>query len=380
MQNNSLKICFLNSGFPPDFGGVATFSWLLAYHMSLSKQISHIYVIAFNNSCPREEKINKKLSVICLSRFSFWKIGIKILRYFLKFCNYDIFHATNIFPVGFWTVIFGKFIFRKPVFLTFYGTDVLGKSSLKTKFARYIALKFANKAITISNSTAKRTAQYYGFCLNKFPVIYYGLSFEKIKKYSCKNLRKKYNLNKDDFIVLTVAKLVKRKGIDDLIKAISLISEEKIKLIIVGKGPERENLENLVNKLNLNHRVIFTGPVKDVSYYYALSDIFVLPSVFLKEKRDIEGLGTVFLEAQQYGLPVIGTKSGGIPEAIDNRKSGFLVPEKDPNAIKEKILLLFHNEKLRKKMGNYAKEFVKRKFNWKKCINNYISLYKKAKL
>ena len=379
-MQNKLKICFLNSGFPPDFGGVATFSWLLSYHMSLSKQISHIYVIAFNNSNPRKEKINKKLSVICFPRFSFWKIGIKILRYFLKFHNYDIFHATNIFPVGFWTIIFGKFIFRKPVFLTFHGTDVLGKSSLKTKFARYIALKFANKAIAVSNSTAKRVAQHYGFSSNKFPVIYFGLSFEKVKKYPYKKLIEKYNLNKGDFVVLTVTKLIKRKGIDDLIKAIHLISEEKIKLVIVGKGPERENLENLVNKLNLNHRVIFAGPVKDVSYYYALSDIFVLPSVFLKEQGDIEGLGIVFLEAQQYGLPVIGTKSGGIPEAIDEGKSGFLVPERDPYAIKEKILLFFHNEKLRRKMGNYARQFVKRKFDWKKCINNYISLYKKAKL
>ena len=92
---------------------------------------------------------------------------------------------------------------------------------------------------------------------------------------------------------------------------------------------------------------------------------------------DIEGLGVVYLEAQQYGVPVLGTYSGGIPEAMEENKSGFLVPEHDVAALAEKILLLKSNPELRVRMGEYGKTFVREKFDWRKSIQGHLDLYVK---
>jgi len=375
-----MKICFFNSDFPPGVGGLANFNWSLAYHMSLSKQIEHVQVIAFKNPSPGQKKHSQKLSVIRLPRLPILSLTKEIWKYIYRFRNYDILHATNMFPVGFLLVLFGRFIFRKPVFITFHGTDVIStQASKKTELAKHFTLKHASKAVAVSFSTKREAVKYHGINPSKFSAIYYCLPDKSINKDKNKEIRKKlrrkYNLSEDDFIVLAVAKLVKRKGVADLVEAISLINNLKVKLIVVGYGPERENLEELVKKLKIENRVFFTGLVEKVDPFYASADVSVLPSFFIRKEGDIEGLGIVLLEAQQYGLPVIGTNSGGIPEAIDEGRSGFVVPERNPEAIKEKILLLANDKKLYLEMSKRAPQFVQEKFDWTKSIKKYLALY-----
>ena len=373
-----MRICFFNSDFPPRVGGIATFNWSLAYHISKVKEVEHVQVITFKNPEPGQEEYSRKLSIIRLPRLSVLSTAREIWKYIYQFRDYDIFHATNIFPVGFLLVLLGKFIFDKPVFITFYGTDIMSlRASKKTKLAKYFTLKWASRAIAVSFSTLREAAKYYRINPEKFSVIYYSLARKIISKdeQAREKLRNQYSLDKDDFLVLAVANLVKRKGIADLIRAVSLISNPRIKLIVVGRGPERENLEKLARKLNIENRVIFAGFVEQVNPFYQAADIFVLPSFFIREEGDIEGLGIVLLEAQQYGLPVIGTASGGIPETIDNGQSGFVVPERNPEAIKEKILLLANDKKLYLRMAKQAQQFVREKFDWSKSIKEYLDLY-----
>lgn len=376
-----MKICFFNSDFPPKIGGIATFSWNLAYNLSLSPEVEHVQVISFKHSHASRNNYGKKLSVIYLPWLNFLSLSKEIIKYAYQFRDYDIFHATNIFPVGFLLVLFGKFIFNKPVFVTFYGTDVMStQGSKKTEIAKYFTLKYATRAITISISTFKKTVERYRIKSGKFSIIYYGLREKSIdKKQNAvirKKIRDKYNLSQNDFVVLTVAHLVKRKGTADLIKVISLINNQKVKLIVVGRGPEEENLKNLAQELKVKNRVIFTGLTETVDPFYLSADIFSLPSFYLKEEGDIEGFGIVFLEAQQYGLPVIGANSGGIPEAIDDGRSGFVVPERDIKAIKNKIILLADDKKLYSKMAGKAPQFIKEKFDSSKSIKKHLKLYK----
>lgn len=377
-----MKICFFNSDFPPKVGGIASFNWSAAYHLSLSKEVEHVQVVAFKSPKIGKEDYSQTLSVIRLDRLNPMAMAKQIWKYIYQFRHYDVFHATNIFPVGFIVVLLGKFIFRKPVFVTFYGTDAISTlASRKTKLAKYFTLKYATKAIAISHSTCMEAAKHYRINPTKFSIIYYVLPDvfidEDKNKEARKKLRKRYGLLENDFVVLTVANLVRRKGIADLVEAISLIDNPRIKLIIVGQGPEKENLEKLVKKLKIENRTVFAGLIKkeEVAPFYASSDLFVLPSFFIKEEGDVEGLGVVFLEAQQYGLPVIGTNSGGIPEAIDDGKSGFVVPEQSPEAIKEKILLMADDKKLYFQMAKQAPKFVQEKFGWSKSIRKYLSLY-----
>ena len=130
------------------------------------------------------------------------------------------------------------------------------------------------------------------------------------------------------FVVMTVARLEKVKGIEFLIRAV-----KDFQLLIIGDGSERKNLENLVKKLNLKERVNFLGeiPNEKIPEYLAAADCFVLPS--LKE-----GFGIAILEAQAAGVPVIATRVGGILDLVEDQKTGILVEPGNAEAITQAIL------------------------------------------
>jgi glycosyltransferase involved in cell wall biosynthesis len=146
------------------------------------------------------------------------------------------------------------------------------------------------------------------------------------------------------FVVITVARLEKVKGIEYLIEAASLInSKSQIpnpNFLIIGDGSQRKNLENLVKKLNLQEKVKFLGqiPNKEIPQYLAQADCFVLPS--LKE-----GFGIAILEAQAAGVPVIGTRVGGIVDIIEDGKTGLLAEPKNPQALAEAIDKIYSGQK-----------------------------------
>ena len=189
------------------------------------------------------------------------------------------------------------------------------------------------------------------------------------------NLRADLGYLPDDFIILVINHLVARKGVDDVMRAVAKIDDEKIKLLIVGKGPERENLENLAKELNIANRIKFMGRVDEVESYYKAANILTLTSYY-DNTGDIEGFGLVLVEAELRGLPVIGTNSGGIPETISDGVSGFIVGEREIEAIKEKILLLKNNPELYQKVSAAASKWAKQ-FDWTDIVAKHIEVYKK---
>lgn len=374
-----LKILNFNSGFLPDKGGVATYSWELTRHLAENSEVEHVQVIAFNISETTEnvstEKVSDKYSIIRLKRglVNFWTMGWQIFKYLLKYKNYEIIHATNFFPVGFWVMVWTK-ILGKKYFITIYGTDTLTSlGSKKTKFLKTLIMKKAAKIFSISNSTTDKTLAKYNLPKEKFATITPGVTKSFTDKINL-NLREDLGYAQDDFIVLVINHLVARKGADDIIKAIAKIDDQKIKLLVVGKGPEKENLENLAKELNLTNRVKFMGRVDEVESYYKAANILTLTSYYDKT-GDIEGFGLVLVEAELRGLPVIGTNSGGIPETISDGVSGFIVEERDVEAIKEKILLLKNNPELYQKMSADAKVWAGQ-FDWAVIAEKHIENYK----
>lgn len=377
-----MKILNFNSGFMPDKGGVATYSWELTRHLALNDQVEHVQVVAFNISEMTEniawEKFNDKYTIIRHHRgtTNFWTLGWKIFKYILKFKDHEIIHATNFFPVGFWVMIWTKLMGKK-YFITIYGTDTLTTlGSKKTKFLKELIMKNSAKVFGISNSTTNKTlAKYPELSANLFVTITPGVTKSFTDKFNL-NLRADLNLVPDDFIVLAVCHLVARKGVDDLIKAIKMTNDPQIKLIVVGKGPEKENLENLVKELSLENRVKLMGRVDEVESYYKAADIFALTS-YWDNTGDIEGFGLVLVEAELRGLPVIGTNSGGIPETINDGVSGFVVPERDIDKIVEKILLLKNDKELYQKMSQAAKIWASQ-FDWAIIADRHIEVYKQS--
>lgn len=167
-------------------------------------------------------------------------------------------------------------------------------------------------------------------------------------------------------LVLHVARLVEKKGTEYLIRAFAQVAAEvdEAELFIIGEGPLRTSLEALARTLGVERRVRFMGarPHSEVMEWMRKAAIFVLPSV-TASSGDAEGLGMVLLEAASLGVPLIGTKHGGIPEAISEGESGYLVPERDISQLTERMHELMIDDRLRQRMGRQARALVEAKFD-----------------
>ncbi len=183
----------------------------------------------------------------------------------------------------------------------------------------------------------------------------------------------------EDYI-LFVGGLERVKGIRYLIEAFAEIVKEspQFKLIIVGEGSERKNLESLIS--NLEHRtsniklkdsIVFKGRLSlhDTRNIMKKCYCLVLPSLS-------EGLPRVLIEAMALGKPVIASKVGGIPEIVKEGENGFLFKKGDSNELSEKLKILLSNREIALKMGERGRRFVKKNFSNEKYISHYISMIK----
>ena len=372
-----MKICYFNSDFLPNLGGMASVAVNLADFTSKNQEVENVTVISFNNSEPRKEIKNNLVIYAFKSRF-LPSVFVLTCYYVWKFRKFDVFHATDLFPIGFFVVLIAGKILRKKVFISVYGTDALSKKGLRiTRKLKSWSLKKCHKIFTISNSSCELISDFYNIDKKRFVIIPPGLDYSVLNS-NPEDIRKKYNLKDEDFIVLSVGRLIKRKGFADLIKAISLISDQSVKLMIVGAGEEDDNLKRLVNELNLSSRVIFAGKVSRVADCYYSANVFSMPSKHLEGDGDVEGLGLVYLEAQYFGLPVVGTRSGGIPEALIEGETGLLANESDPQDLAEKIMQLKNNQELYSLFKTKAVDFIKNNFLWDVIVKKMINQYRQA--
>ena len=168
-------------------------------------------------------------------------------------------------------------------------------------------------------------------------------------------------------VVLTVGNLVARKGFDMVIRALPRLRQTipDVTYLIVGAGPHRNELERLAAAADVRDHVVFAGmiPHTELSDVYALSDVFVMPSREQLERSDVEGFGLVFLEASSCGKPVVGGRSGGVPEAIQEGATGLLVNPHEPDEIADALARLLTDIDLAKRLGHEGRQRVVRDFD-----------------
>ena len=179
-------------------------------------------------------------------------------------------------------------------------------------------------------------------------------------------LRKELDLPGSN-ILLTVARLVPRKGVDLVIRSVAGLASEfpDLTYIVAGNGPARDHLQSLTRQLGMEGRVRFLGEVDEVTKWslYKLCDVFVLPNR-LVGGANWEGFGVVFLEAAVSGKPSIGGKNGGVPDAIDDGFTGLLVDPEDDEDLSLSLRRLLRDHELRLRMGEAAKERATSRFAW----------------
>lgn len=170
-------------------------------------------------------------------------------------------------------------------------------------------------------------------------------------------------------VIVSVGRLVKRKGQDRLIEALPSIRKAipNAHLLFVGQGSYGKYLKNLVRKEGLAEAVTFVGRVRfaDLPKYFCVGDLFAMPSRSRFAGLEVEGLGIVYLEASSCGIPVVAGDSGGAPDAVIEGKTGLVVDGNNVEEISQVIIDLLSNEELRKEMGKNGREWVLAQWSWK---------------
>ncbi len=363
-MDQELNIVYLVNEFTPSTGGWQTHAYQLAREVGKRHNVT---VIAPDYPDLEDTWDYQGIDVIRFKRKnmrSFLANSRKSVRRLLKGSDVDLLHPLMVYPAGYVASWFGK-----PIVVTAHGNDLFERTFTGTRMIER-ALGKADSIICVSKGTRDLLK---GIARRKATVIPNGVHPDEFRRDSetCRG-----ELGIEGPQVLSVCRLVKRKGIDDLIQAAPEIVENcpEASFVIIGEGPEQESLKFLTKECGVEDRFHFLGRVeeKTLKQYLCASDVFAMPSRRIGV-GDIEGFGIVFLEANASGTPVVGTRSGGITDAIEDGRSGFIVD--DTHDLAEKISILLNDRETARKMGMYGRERVLAHFSWKKVAARTIGVY-----
>lgn len=333
---------------PP--GGIARYCRLVC--QALHQADVHLIVIALSDNSSSRTQVEASLAGVSYIPCA----GNRRLFVYQAIKSALHYHPTFVFigHINFGPIGLLIRCLTKAAFITFlYGIEVW--QPLNT--IRHLALKNAERLISISNYTVARAAGANSISLEKVRILHNCITPELQKHRttsSCSSLS-----------ILTVARISlseQYKGHDFTIQALPRILEEYPALIynIVGDGDGRPELERLAKQLGVAHAIRFHGVVSDekLTHFYDEAAIFVMPS-------RAEGFGFVFIEAMACGVPVIGGNQDATPEVIIDGKTGYLVDPTSPDEIATAILRLLANPALRQEMGQAGLNHVLSNFSYK---------------
>ena len=168
----------------------------------------------------------------------------------------------------------------------------------------------------------------------------------------------------DEPLILTLCRLVRRKGIDTVLRALPEVAKAvpDVRYLVAGNGPDRERLDQVVREVDMYRRVKFLGRVEDVAACMSAADVFAMPA--RSDPPDVEGFGLVFLEANACGRPVIGARAGGVPDAIIPGETGLLVEPDDPKGLAAALIELLQDRDLANRLGAQGRARIESSCTW----------------
>jgi phosphatidyl-myo-inositol dimannoside synthase len=399
-----MKTCpvLLTTDFKPMNGGIAEYLHNLWHQMSLhcdttvfstvseeGKDWEHGYRLKVLCPLPDRRLGQRHGDSIWLLRKIHTALFFNQLRSYARHLIKEVLCAKpeSVVTIGLWSM-FSHFWCeelrkkRIPYILVSHGAEIISPLYGRLPQWRQSDYRSAQAVITNSKGTAdlvRKTLNYEGIIEVVHPGIPSFADRDQITE--AKSKLEAAETFRNRRIVLSVGRLVSRKGIDLALEAISMLYQEfpDVLYVVAGDGPERERLEGLCRKMNISSHVLFLGEVEDRrrDALYELCDIFLLPNRDLNG-CDWEGFGIVFLEAARAGKPCIGGRNGGVADAIEEGVTGFLVHTANSRPVYEALHQLLQNPALGKKMGALGQERVKLHFDWglsaKKLLKTVYSL------
>ena len=184
-------------------------------------------------------------------------------------------------------------------------------------------------------------------------------------------VRARWGLEDDAPVIGCVARLVSVKGHQYLLEAARTVLNEvpNARFLIVGDGPLRAELEQMAEELGIQHRVVFTGFLRDeIPSLYASMDLLAFPSTY-------EPFGNVSMEAMSFKMPVVASDTGGIPEVVLDGETGLLVPPRDPDSLAKALLTLLKDKSLSQRMGAAGYKRVRGYFTRDRAVDELEEIY-----
>ena len=253
---------------------------------------------------------------------------------------------------------------------TLHGTDI---TLIGSDPSFYTITKFSienSSGITAVSNYLKRETESV-FKINKpIEVIYNFIPIEITVPSNKKELRKNFATS-DEYILTHISNFRPVKRVPDLIPILkSVLKHKKVKLLMVGDGPDRYVAEELCRREKLCQHIHFLGKLENIQDILAISDLVVIPS-------EEESFGLVALEGMAYGVPCISTNVGGLPEVNRHGETGFLVNVGDVQAFSESIIAVLSDTALARKMSESGREIALAEFSPAKIIPQYMNFYNK---
>ncbi len=372
-----MKILYINS--LPTFGGGEK------HLLNLIRELKEEDTFTIAVACPQGSPLAKELSKLGVkvypvplkSKFDFK--SILILRNLIRKEKFDIVHTEDVRSNLLGTI--AAFIAKAPIIVWTVHMLSINRSikemnpikrRIWTLVDRNLA-KHIDKIITVSEFNRRELVEKEKIDPNKIVVIPSSIRLEEFnRQVDPDKKRKELGIKSYEKIVGYVGRLDYQKGLVYLLEAAKIIIQNlpNVRFVIIGDGPQRNELKEKAKSLGIIKNIIFAGFKSNVSEFYSLFDITVLPSLY-------EGLPVVPMESMAYEKPVIATKVGGVPEEVINEETGLLVPPGDFRSLADAIIRLLQNDDLRREMGKKGKKLVEKRYNNKQMVKAHKTLYEK---
>jgi N-acetyl-alpha-D-glucosaminyl L-malate synthase BshA len=259
---------------------------------------------------------------------------------------------------------------RVPVITTLHGTDItlVGRDPSFEPVISY-AIEASDAVTTVSKSLREDTYEHFRV-QQPIEVIPNFVELQRYRTDIDPALRKAYAPN-DERILVHTSNFRKVKRVEDIVRIFSRVREEMpTKLLLIGDGPERQNIESLCREMGTCQDILFLGKLRNTEEILPLGDLFLLTS-------ETESFGLAALEAMASGVPVISTDAGGIPEVNEDGVTGYLSPVGDVDKMAEDALTLLSDESLHQRFKERAREQAER-FDLRHIMPLYEDLYQRV--
>ncbi|MDO9045579.1 MAG: glycosyltransferase family 4 protein [Methanobacteriaceae archaeon] len=384
MKNNSKKILFVHNTimwYRIPFFKLLKENYDVNFIFTYLEASNNIYDIKYFENLKELEFEFNSCNAYLASEFRFLNEGIPIgLIKYLFFTNYDII-VDNLQSLKVLISYAASKIRKKPLIIWSEGWNIPNNvfmDKLKIRFAKLI-LNNSNFVLVPGTKHAEYISN-LGIDRKKIVIMPNVSMIDNTNLEDIDTIKKKYGILEKD-IILYVGRLIRRKGVHYLINGFSTLKKENKDsvLFIIGNGPCKEYLKELTEKLSISDSVFFLDFIKndELPSYYNASSVCVIPSITYETN---EPWGLVVNEAMQFQNPIIATEAvGSAYDLVQNGKNGFLIPERDENAIYESLKRIIDDKELKKKMGLESKRIIDEKFQYDAMFKGFESTINQLK-